>query len=124
MLSDWGHDSTTVKNFNLVRNIPPEPSRGGFLYDPGARSFRLLKLARSTTTGSRETSQAPWWQRLPLTGTWSEPFLLDEQERREQLPGREPFIVPQAAAKSSFYNNPISRGNWSGLVDRFDWSGL
>ncbi|MET8364126.1 hypothetical protein ABZU53_11210 [Micromonospora sp. NPDC005194] len=113
VLSDWVPDSTIVKSFNLVRNIPPGPSRGGFLHDPGARSFRLLKLH-----GSLDNYWVPGdisgatVQRLPLAGSWGNPSPFDEQERREQLPGREPFIVPPAAAKSSFYNNPISRELW------------
>jgi hypothetical protein len=40
------------------------------------------------------------------------------------LPGRSPFIVPPAAAKSAFYNNPVSRELWRtaaealGVADR------
>ncbi|MEV4544733.1 hypothetical protein [Micromonospora echinaurantiaca] len=112
-LSDWGRESTTVKASNLVRDIPPAPRRGGFLHDPGSQSLRLLKLH-----GSLDNYWVPGdvsgatIQRLPLAGTWGEPVPVDEQERREQLPGREPFIVPPAAAKSAFYNNPISRELW------------
>jgi hypothetical protein len=32
--------------------------------------------------------------------------------RRQVLPGTSPFIVPPAAAKSAFYNNPLSRELW------------
>ncbi|MFG1953915.1 hypothetical protein [Micromonospora sp. NPDC048830] len=113
VLSDWDPSNSQAKSFNLVRDIPPSPNRGGWIVDRGSPSFRLLKLH-----GSLDNYWVPGdlsgatIQRLPLSGRWGQPIPPSEQLRREQLPGREPFIVPPAAAKSSFYNNPISRELW------------
>jgi hypothetical protein len=37
---------------------------------------------------------------------------VDDSLRRRELPGRTPFIVPPAAAKSSFYDNPVTKELW------------
>jgi hypothetical protein len=76
------------------------------------RTFRLAKLH-----GSLDTFWVPsdrsgaTINRQPL-GRWGNPIQLDELSRSRYFPGRSPFIVPPAAAKSTFYDNPISRELW------------
>lgn len=76
-------------------------------------SFRLLKLHGS----------ADWWcvpqdvsgatlNREPFHSTFGHFFRLADGDRRTLLPGREPFIVPPAAAKSTYYRNPLIRELW------------
>lgn len=49
--------------------------------------------------------------RLPGSYCASEP--MTESERRWRHPGRETFLVPPAALKSSYYQNPVTREIWS-----------
>jgi hypothetical protein len=44
--------------------------------------------------------------------SWGKPAPESVERRREALPGTSPFIVPPAAAKSAFYNNPVTRELW------------
>ncbi len=112
-LSDW-ISSGRVRPFNLVRAIPPPLNRGGgSIVDRGADSFRLLKLHGSLdcywVPGDPSGATINRWD---LAGGWGAPAMIDRERRREDLPGRAPFIVPPAAAKSSFYGNPITRELW------------
>ncbi|WP_418063286.1 hypothetical protein [Pimelobacter simplex] len=78
-----------------------------------ARSFRYLRLHGSIDAfwvpgDEQGTSIGRWKSAMG----WGRPVNSSEDERLELLPDRVPFIVPPAAAKSSFYNNPLTRQMW------------
>jgi hypothetical protein len=52
-------------------------------------------------------------QRWKSPGRFGWPEADDEDLRSRALPGREPFIVPPSAAKSSYYANLVTRELWS-----------
>lgn len=99
--------------------LPPEtPNRGLVFGLPAAKTFRLIKLHGSIDN---------YWVPGDLTGTtirrWNDngrfgaPGVPRVVERNQLLPGREPFIVPPAAAKSSYYRNPLTRQLWKDASD-------
>jgi hypothetical protein len=110
-LRDWD-TGNGVTSGHLVDHLPPGPP-GGFWGPDPAQSFRLIKLHGSIDNywvpGDSTGSTINRW---PSLGGWKAPQPLDDASRRRALPGRTPFIVPPAAAKSSFYNNPLTRELW------------
>jgi hypothetical protein len=117
-LFDWNRKSR-VGPGNVVNNIPPLPLRPGLIFgEPEVVTFRLIKLH-----GSLDSYWVPDDQsgatisRLELNGHWRDPKREDVAKRRRELPGRVPFIVPPAAAKSSFYGNPVIRELWRSAAD-------
>jgi hypothetical protein len=90
---------------NLLNDVPalPPPGRSQEWLAP---SFQLLKLH-----GSLNWYWVPGDNSGATLNSW---HLLrnDPEERRRYLPGREPFIVPPAATKSPYFNNPIMREIW------------
>lgn len=76
-------------------------------------TFRLLKMH-----GSLNWYWAPGDQtgatitRGKLPGVFGAPDPMSEESRQRWLPGREPFLVPPAALKSSYYANPITKEIW------------
>lgn len=116
-LGDW-KESGIAKPFNVVRQIPPSLDRGGWIVDRGAATFRLLKLHGSLDSyWVLNDSSGATINRLDNPGTWGNAKPVDEQQRRQKLPGREPYIVPPAAAKSAFYTNPIARELWRSAAE-------
>lgn len=110
-LRDWntGH---AARSGHVVGHLPPYP-QGSFLGPDPADSFHLLKLHGSIDNyWVPNDSSGATISRLNLFGSWGSPRPPDEGVRRQYLPGRSPFIVPPAAAKSAFYNNPITREIW------------
>jgi hypothetical protein len=116
ILYDW-EQHRRAQSVHLVRDTPPPPSRGWLATGP-ADTFRLLKLHGSLdcywVPGDTSGSTISRWR---LQGTWGNPQPVDEELRRQSLPGRSPFIVPPAAAKSAFYDNPISRELWRSAAE-------
>ncbi len=49
---------------------------------------------------------------LRLPGGYETPDPVTDAERRRELPGHHPFIVPPTAAKSGFYSDPLLRQIW------------
>ncbi len=104
--------------FQLVRNVPPFYRQPGFIRASSADTFRLLKLHGSLDTfWVPGDSSGATIQRWELQGGWGNPQGVDEDLRRQALPGRSPFIVPPAAAKSAFYNNPVTRELWRSAAE-------
>lgn len=107
-----------VAPVHLINGIPPYPPGPGRFAERPAETFDLIKLH-----GSLDTYWVPGdasgatINRLEPEGTWGRPEPLDEQTRKTQLPGRSPFIIPPAAAKSAFYANPITRELWRSAAE-------
>ncbi|MFG1918231.1 hypothetical protein [Micromonospora sp. NPDC048898] len=102
-----------ARAFRLVRDVPPFYRQPGFIVASSSDTFRLLKLHGSLDTfWVPGDSSGATIQRWELQGGWGDPQGVDEDRRRQALPGRSPFIVPPAAAKSAFYNNPVTRELW------------
>lgn len=91
---------------NLIADVPPlpPPKRSD---ERLARSFRLLKLH-----GSLNWYWVPGDDSGATLNSWNL-FEYENEDRDRYLPGREPFIVPPAATKSPYFNNPIMRQTWS-----------
>jgi hypothetical protein len=110
-LYDW-ESRQGVTPDDVIDRLPPwspGPARVGGRAIPD--TMRLKKLHGSVA-----------WYAVPgdFTGAtlarrsvfgW-ENHALDPDELRREFPGREPFIVPPASAKSGFYRNPVLRQLW------------
>lgn len=119
----WDWRAEAAFTWGSLLNYTPE-GKGGLSYGEndgtGAPhpSFRLRKLhgslnwywvpgdATGATTG-----------RLRLPGDFGTPDPITEVEAHWSAPGREPFIVPPAALKSAYYQNPIIREIWQRSFD-------
>jgi hypothetical protein len=109
ILGPPGNGAITTND--ILQNMPPLPTTFGFRFGGDLSStFRLLKLHGSLDwfAASRDPSGASLG-RLEMLSTFGKPVLVSEEYRRQQLPGREPFIIPPAAGKSSYYQYPYTR---------------
>jgi len=123
------HDWTTLIRYGVddppgqpvgYRNVlvdgEPRPHFGGYGGGVGAAglsTFRLLKLHGSTTwygVPGDLTGAALRSFRLP--GRFGAPNAIDDAERRREMPGHYPFIVPPTASKNGFYGDPLLRQIW------------
>lgn len=112
LLWDWAN-STRVNSTHLVENLPPVPILAGTIGTSLADTFRLLKLHGSVDC---------WWVNGDVTGAtivgstgggWGrDQSARGDHVRNGAIPGRTPFVVPPAAAKSHFYRNPVTRELW------------
>ena len=111
-----------VMSFNLLDGVPPVAYQAGaFFASAEADTFRLLKLH-----GSLDTYWVPGdisgatISRLSGIEQWISPEPPERlaARRHRLVPGRSPFVVPPASAKSSFYNNPVSRELWRAASQR------
>ncbi|WP_374457002.1 hypothetical protein [Nocardioides sp.] len=112
--SQWRVDWTlnnVVRGHHTIQDRPPVPEVQTFR-EGSATTFQLLKLHGSVDTFwvSGDTTGATI-NRLGNSQRWTEEHDSTET-RRLRLPGRVPFIVPPAAAKSAFYANPLTRQLW------------
>jgi hypothetical protein len=89
---------------HAYRGIPPYAG-GSVPLGEWFDTLRLLKLHGSTHW---------WWVPDDVTGTSLQHGHFDEipSTQRRTHPGREPFIVPPAALKSSYFRNPIVSQLW------------
>lgn len=103
-----------VNTYSLTDGIPPTPPEGGMFGPAFAETFRLLKLHGSVDT---------YWVRGDSAGTsitrvtdscWTPDAGMSSPNLNipRLAPGRVPFIVPPASAKSAFFANPITRQVW------------
>jgi hypothetical protein len=105
---DWELSRRAVSS-NLLGELPPSVLQPDSYGIPAAGTFRLIKLHGSVDC---------WWVKGDATGTTivrAHPVAerwIAGQRQRDAPPGRTPFIVPPAAAKSGFYRNPITRELW------------
>lgn len=98
---------------DILHDMPPLPNVGSRLGGPLHATFRLLKLHGSLDwwAAPRDPSGASL-NRTDTLNRFGNPEPIREEVRRQQLPGREPFIVPPAATKSSYYQTPYAREMW------------
>jgi hypothetical protein len=85
-----------------VPSYPPIPAR---LTGGSRETIRLLKLHGSLNW---------YWVPGDSTGATLHHWELEDDNagRARYLPGREPFLVPPAATKSAYFQNPIMRETW------------
>lgn len=90
--------------------VPPEGISAG---SRRGKTFQLLKLHGSTDSfWVADDASGVSINRWPSSAAWNRPIKASEDERRQRLPDRVPFVVPPAAAKSPFYRNPVTRELW------------
>jgi len=103
---------------DVLRDMPPLPPVGSRLWGPVKPTFRLLKLHGSIDWWSVPGDDAgATLSREELRSTFGDHRALSEPDRRQLLPGREPFIVPPAATKSPYYRNPMTRELWRAAAE-------
>jgi hypothetical protein len=112
----FDQESQLVTEAEIIRHMPPlreRPAEGMLWGTHRSDTFRYLKLHGSVDTfwipGDVSGASIGRWH---MPGTWGEPQVPDDEDRRQVLPGTEAYIVPPAAAKSSFYANPLARELW------------
>jgi hypothetical protein len=82
------------------------------------RTFSLLKLHGSLRWyWSPDDKTGATLQRWTTPGSFGAPLELDEALRSRLMPGREPFLVPPASLKSSYYRNLVTRELWRRASD-------
>ena len=106
------YPSATLRG--MPRLVESPSAIGGFSSSPAsANTFRYIKLHGSVDTfwssGDRSGETIARWE---IGSGWKRPVHPSPELRNQALPGREPFIVPPTAVKSSFYSNPFSRQLW------------
>lgn len=107
-------ESANLNTFSVTDGLPPTPPAAGMYGPLYTATFRLLKLhgsldtywVRGDTAGTSITrvGEAIWARARTLGGS--------AQDVARRAPGRVPFIVPPASAKSAFFANPITRELW------------
>lgn len=112
----WDHENVRLTPSSILRfgpKLPYVPPQGLSVGSQLGDTFQLLKLHGSVDTFwiSGDTSGVTI-NRWPSGSSWGRPVKPSAEERQQQLPDRVPFIVPPAAAKSSFYTNPVTRELW------------
>jgi hypothetical protein len=106
----------SILSEELPLDAPLPPRRPLLLpgSDRVAETFRLLKLHGSLSWfWSPDDTTGVTLQRWRSRGSFGQPRLADEDERRRALPGRVPFVVPPTSMKSSYLTNLVSRELWS-----------
>jgi hypothetical protein len=102
-----------VDSGDALWNLPPLPNAGARLFGPRCETFRLLKLHGSLDWWAvpGDTSGATLVREEPR-GTFESPSEMTDEERQQQLPGRERFIIPPLSTKNTYYRNPLTRELW------------
>lgn len=98
----------------LLGNVPAwAPGVTRFMATP-VETFRLLKLHGSLNWyWSPGDASGISMARRGLPGSFGAPMPYQDVDRRRELPGRVPFVVPPSATKSAYYRNPIVREVWT-----------
>ncbi len=98
----------------VLGNVPAPPASSFKVGATPVDTLHLLKLHGSLNWywvpgDASGISMA----RRSLPGTFEAPNSYQEVDRRRQLPGRVPFVVPPSATKSVYYGNAIVRETWA-----------
>lgn len=114
----------TLSNYSVTGGVPPVTLHAGMFGPIDTPTFRILKLHGSVDTywvpgdasGATVTriSDAMW---TPDSGMAAIGSMLERS-----APGRVPFIVPPASAKSALFSNPITRQLWRTAAQRLSAS--
>jgi hypothetical protein len=97
----------------VTGDVPSWPPGAMRLGAEKADTFRMLKLHGSLNWyWSPSDVAGVSIARRVLPGVFGAPDPYTEDERRRELPGRVPFVVPPSAVKSSYYRNPLIREIW------------
>lgn len=99
---------------DLFDGLPPQEPASGLMSSQAA-TLRLLKLHGSVSwfaapndpTGLTLAQWAPEKAGVDVSEGFD-----DEDIRRRNLPGREPFLVPPSTRKSPYFDNPVIREVW------------
>lgn len=103
----------------LTGDLPPWAPGSSRLASSQVESVRLLKLHGSLNWYWRPgdiSGVSVARRRLP--GHFNQPEPYTEEQRRRDVPGRAPFVVPPAASKSDYYSNPITKEMWTQAAER------
>lgn len=100
----WMSGDEQVRWSDLLDGVPAMPPIPGLFGRDAVSTFRLCKLHGSLNW---------FWVPDDLSGlTLNRWWLEDGPGRSRDLPGREPFLVPPASAKSAFFANPVMSEIW------------
>ncbi len=114
----WDWKESAPFQWGSLLNYSPEGKAGAsFAEEMGSGaphpSFRLWKLHGSLNwLWVPGDSSGATVRRVRLPGTFGAPVAVTDEELHWRAPGRERFIVPPAALKSSYYSNPVTREIW------------
>ena len=113
----WG-DNPAVEVDDILADLPsaatPRQTYNGGLIEL-TPTFRLFKLHGSLNWYAAQNDlSGATLRRAPVLHRFGAPRHYPEEERVRELPGREPYLVPPSATKSTFYQNPIMREIWRG----------
>lgn len=105
----------TITWQDVTEDLPGPPPRGGWYGVTPKRAFRLYKLHGSTNwfwrSGDRSgATLAAWWP--PGMEPKNSALANETAAKARLLPGRTAFVVPPAATKSAFYDNPVTEELW------------
>lgn len=107
-------ERSLVTPSDVLDGLPPASSGARLISGKGLRSFRIWKLHGSTSwfwvPGDTTGATIGRWEK-EATSRDGDPEV--EAERRRDLPGREPFVIPPTTTKASFYDNPLTREIWT-----------
>lgn len=101
---DGPFDEQQVIWSHLLDGVPALPPMPGQRARDPISTFRLCKLHGSLNW---------YWVPDDSTGLTLNAWHLDDgEDRARHLPGREPFLVPPASAKSGYFMNPVMSEIW------------
>jgi hypothetical protein len=107
------YSSRLVGAHDALQGLPPLPNTGSWLVGELGTTLKLLKLHGSLdwwavpddVSGATLAREATVWR-------FERPSELTDEGRRQQLPGRDRFIIPPLSSKSVYYRNPLTRELW------------
>jgi hypothetical protein len=103
----------------LSGGLPPWAPGDARWASQRVETLRLLKLHGSLNWYWRPgDASGISVARRTLPGYFRSPAPYSEEQRRREVPGRSPFVVPPASSKSDYYLNPIIKEMWSQAADR------
>jgi hypothetical protein len=103
----------------LSGGLPPWAPGDAHLQSTQVETLRLLKLHGSLNWYWRPGDQSGVSvARRSLPGYFGAPKSYRDEQRRREVPGRSPFVVPPASSKSQYYSNPIAKEMWSQAAQR------
>lgn len=112
LLDEWGNREP-VFWAEVIGDVPSWAAGSMRFAAVRVDTFRLLKMHGSLNwywSPGDETGVSI--ARRDLPGRYGDATAYNEEDRRRELPGRVPFVVPPSATKSPYYRNPLLREVW------------